>query len=207
MLLPPDNSFSAKTRRFLPQETPRFRFRIGLGSVMICVGCIVSDRKRLRKLPGGIFLRCFFLEFLSPHGVSDAEMSHFPRFKTSPRGSVPLHFQAKQPKNTHQICMYSHFLPQEPPRELFLPPIHRAILIVSKNGVKSQKRGGKTTKWALFLDFRHFYAMFSGHSGRYCRFPSTNCVRFPERRRALLPLRGSISDFSPFAQKAAPIFI
>lgn len=131
---------------------------------MICVGCIVSDRKRLRKLPGGIFLRCFFLEFLSPHGVSGAEMSHFPRLKTSPRGSVPLQFRAKQPKNTSQICMYSHFLPQEPPRELFLPPIHRAILIVSENGVKIQKRGGKTTKWALFLDFRHFYATFSAHS-------------------------------------------
>lgn len=60
---------------------------------------------------------------------------------------------------------------------------------------------------ALFLEFRHFYATFSGHSGRYFPFPSTNCVRFPERRRALLPLRGSISDFSPFAQKAALIFI
>ena len=149
MLLPPDNSFSAKTRRFLPQETPRFRFRIGLGSVMICVGCIVSDRKRLRKLPGGIFLRCFF-EFLSPHGVSGAEMSHFPRFKTSPWGSVPLQFQAKQPKKPSQICVFSHFPPQKPPRELFLPHPSRYTDRIRKRRKKPKKRRKNNERGDVF---------------------------------------------------------
>ena len=206
MLLPPDNSFGAKTRRFLPQETPRFRFRIGLGSVMICVGCIVSDRKRLRKLPGGIFLRCFFSNFYPRMGFPAQKCLIFHASKP-PRGVLsPCNFrQNSQRSHSEFVCF--HIFPHKNLPGSFFSPIHRAILIASENGVKSQKRGGKTTKWALFLDFRHFYATFSAHSCRYCRFPSTNCVRFPERRRALLPLRGSISDFSPFAQKAALIFI
>ena len=206
MTFPPNVQFQTKTRRFLPQETPRFRFRIGLGSVMICVGCIVSDRKRLRKLPGGIFLRCFFSNFYPRMGFPAQKCLIFHASKP-PRGVLfPCIFrQSSQRSHRKFVCF--HIFPRKNLPGSFFSPIHRAILIASENGVKSQKRGGKTTKGALFLDFRHFYATFSAHSCRYCLFPSTNCVRFPERRRALLPLRGSISDFSPFAQKAVLIFI
>ena len=150
--------------------------------------------------PGGFFCAVFSRISIPAWGFRRRNVS-FSTLQNLPAGFCFPAFSGKTAKEAIlNLCVFT-FSPTKTSPGAFSPPIHRAILIASENGVKSQKRGGKTTKGALFLDFRHFYATFSAYSCRYHRFPSTNCVRFPERRRALLPLRGSISDFSPFAQK------
>ncbi len=159
------------------------------------------------EAPRGDFFALFFSRISIPAWGFRRRSESLSTLQNLPMGFCFSAISGKTAKEHISNLYVFTFSPTGTSPGAFSPPIHRAILIASENGVKSQKRGGKTTKWALFLGLWHFYATFSAHSCRYYPFPSTNSVRFPERRRALLPLRGSISDFSPFAQKAAPIFI
>lgn len=150
MLLPPDNSFSAKTRRFLPQETPRFRFRIGLGSVMICVGCIVSDRKRLRKLPGGIFLRCFFSNFYPRMGFPAQKCLIFHTSKP-PRGVLsPCIFRQNSQRSHSEFVCFHIFSHKNLPGSFFSPHPSRYTDRIRKWRKKPKKGRKNNERGAVF---------------------------------------------------------
>lgn len=156
---------------------------------MICVGCIVSDRKRLRKLPGGIFLRCFFSNFYPRMGFPAQKCLIFHTSKP-PHGVLSPCIFRQNSQRSHSEFVCFHIFPRKNLPGSFFSPIHRAILIASENGVKSQKRGGKTTKGALFWTFGIFMQ-------RFPRIPvDTTCFR---AQMACLS-RNAEGHFSPCAE-------